>query len=124
VLAHRRRHRARFDSGDYVPLTAEGTRARNVVAFARGNQGSGKDGASIVVIGRFLTGLSAATQPPIGEAWGDTRLALPQAIASAELRDVISGTTVATEQSRIGELSIRLNHLFSHLPVALLEQHS
>jgi maltooligosyltrehalose synthase len=48
-LKHRRLNRARYDRGDHLPLSADGERARHVVAFARTLDGR----ASLTLVGRF-----------------------------------------------------------------------
>jgi (1->4)-alpha-D-glucan 1-alpha-D-glucosylmutase len=124
ALSFRRRHRALFDEGDYVALSVEGERSRHVVAYARRAGGE----TSIVVVGRFVSALGAATQRPLGEVWGDARILLPDTIPAARWRDVIGGETVEVAP-RTSERSdatgwIRLNDLFTRLPLALLEPHS
>ncbi len=120
VLAHRQRHREAFDRGDYIALAAEGERARHVVAYAR----VADESRSITIVSRFLAALHAASRPPVGAVWGDTRVRLPETLQPFRFRDVISGRTIETEVSSTGERAIRLSDLFAHLPVAVLEQHS
>jgi (1->4)-alpha-D-glucan 1-alpha-D-glucosylmutase len=125
VLAHRRRQRACFDRGAYIPLQVEGEHARHVVAYARGTG----EVVSITVVGRLLVGLGAATQPPVGAIWGDTRIRLPETVAAERFREVVTGETLTVgrggaELGQNGDRWIRLSNLFVHLPVAVLEQHS
>jgi (1->4)-alpha-D-glucan 1-alpha-D-glucosylmutase len=124
ALTYRRHHRALFDEGDYVALSVEGERSRHVVAYAR----RAGDQTSIVVVGRFLSTLGAATQRPLGDVWGDARILLPETIPAARWRDVIGGETVEVEprptEHAITSRGIRLSNLFTRLPLALLEPHS
>src|SRR5581483_7936969 len=71
-----------FTDGDYVPLLAEGDRARHVVAFARrhaaddASDGAGdRESWAIAVVPRWLSGMFGASQPPVGAApWATTSL--------------------------------------------------
>src|SRR6185369_16263808 len=70
VLNYRRDHRELFDEGDYLPLEAQGARARNLCAFARRSGGK----TLLVAVPRLLATLMPEPgQLPLGrEAWLDT----------------------------------------------------
>jgi (1->4)-alpha-D-glucan 1-alpha-D-glucosylmutase len=122
-LIFRRHHRELFDEGDYIALSVDGERARHVVAYAR----RAGDEMSIVVVGRFLSALGAATQRPVGDVWGDARILLPETMTAARWRDVIGGGTVEVEPRTPDANAtrwIRLSDLFTGLPLALLEPRS
>jgi (1->4)-alpha-D-glucan 1-alpha-D-glucosylmutase len=106
-----RRSRAEvFCQGEYVPLEATGSRAREVVAFGRLLD----DQAVIALAGRFFTRLPAR---PVGEhAWEDTRLRWPRA-GAATWRDAITG-----RELRVSGDEVPLAEALQHLPVALLER--
>ncbi|HVE49988.1 MAG TPA: malto-oligosyltrehalose synthase [Casimicrobiaceae bacterium] len=113
VLAFRRHHRALFDKGSYVPLTALGARNRHVLAFARVN---GNEGV-VVVAGRLFASLGLEpTQLPLAEElWQDTTLE-PKAIpAGARISDVVSGTTFTFDGSPLS-----IARLFADFPGAVL----
>jgi len=111
ALRLRRERPAIFAEGDYQPLAASGARAEHVCAYAR----AAGDEAVVVVVPRLVGALAGAgsSLPRGAAAWGDTVLALPQALAGRRLRDVLSGETFAG-----GEL--RLADLLARLPFALL----
>jgi len=117
ALAHRRRHRERYEQGAYLPLIAEGPRARHVVAFAR----LARDGsAAITVTGRFFAPREGSAQPPGDPAlWDGTRLMLPAELAGASYREVISEAEVSPGAD--GKTGLPLEEIFSMLPVAILE---
>jgi (1->4)-alpha-D-glucan 1-alpha-D-glucosylmutase len=115
ALDHRRRNRAVYDTGSYIPLTADGSRRAHALAFAR-VQGQT---ASITVTGRFFSVLGAAESAPLGEAiWGDTRIPLDRALPRGAWRDVLSGRVVRGAGEDGGTL--RLAEVFTDLPVAIL----
>ena len=60
ALKHRRLNRARYDRGDHLPLSADGERARHVVAFARTLDGT----ASLTLVGRLFSSLAGDGQAP------------------------------------------------------------
>ncbi|WP_110875771.1 malto-oligosyltrehalose synthase [Franconibacter helveticus] len=83
---------ALFRRGDYLPLSATGARAENVIAFAR-TQG---DEAVIVIAPRLVLGvLEGSLAAPHAELWVDTEIALPAALANRRYRDILSGKEVA-----------------------------
>jgi len=109
-----RRERAElFAHGAYVPLTARGRRAENVVAFARALDGD----AVVAVSGRFFTRLGVGREGALRlgrEAWGDTTLRL-EGVEAGRYRDVLTGREF---DAAAGVLP--LAELLSPLPVALL----
>jgi (1->4)-alpha-D-glucan 1-alpha-D-glucosylmutase len=123
ALLHRKRHRDLYETGTYLPLEVEGTRARHVVAFAR----VGKDGrASIAVAGRFFAELTAAARRedgaplPVGPAlWADTRLLLPPELAGQNYREAICDVALAPEVEHKSSLPVA--SIFSIIPAAILE---
>jgi (1->4)-alpha-D-glucan 1-alpha-D-glucosylmutase len=116
VLGHRRRRRALYERGSYVPLVPEGAQRHHVIAFARAQNGS----HAIVVAGRFFAAMGADTTPPLGEsAWLDTSLLLDRSLHAPEYRDAISGRIIRPRSD--AERTLRLGDVFSSLPVAVLE---
>jgi (1->4)-alpha-D-glucan 1-alpha-D-glucosylmutase len=117
ALAHRRRHPELYQEGAYLPLVAEGPRARHVVAFAR----VGSDGrAAISVTGRFFAPREGAPQTPGDPAlWEGTCLMLPAELARWSYRDVISEAELAPGSDH--KTGLPLERIFSMLPVAILE---
>ncbi|MFE8644577.1 malto-oligosyltrehalose synthase [Sphingomonas sp. NCPPB 2930] len=79
LLQLRQAHPEVFAAGGYRPLQAAGAHAKQLVAFQRGTG----DAVAITVAGRFLRSMD----PQGGlrgwtAAWGDTRIALPDAAAA------------------------------------------
>ena len=101
-----------FSAGGYGALAATGSAAGHVVAFRRAH---GKH-VLIVASGRlFAKLLGAAGKLPLGDAWGDTRLTIPDLAVGTVLSDVLSGTRVTLEGG-----GLPLARLFSALPAAAL----
>lgn len=103
LLKLRQQHTALFRRGDYLALNAHGTRADNVIAFARsrGNE------ALIVVAPRLM--LDDATNGLAGAVnWGDTEVGLAPSLAGRRYRDVLTGQQFTAAGSlKLAELSGR-----------------
>jgi len=99
-----------FHTGDYLPLKGRGPEASRVFAFARGHG----EAAVIAVVGRHL----ASSQPQAGRGatWRGTALQLPEALATSQLRDALTGRSVRVEGGQLW-----LEQVFLTLPFALLE---
>ena len=115
ALRFRRDHRGLFAEGSYTALAADGNRARNVVAFARGASGQ----ALVAAVGRFFLKLCNSHGKPYGEVWGNTSIAVPKRFSGTTFRDILTGQSVAVEQGEAGPI-LPAAKVFSHLPVALL----
>jgi (1->4)-alpha-D-glucan 1-alpha-D-glucosylmutase len=111
-----REHAGLFSVGGYVPLDAEGERARHVFAFAR-RHGVRR---ALIAIPRLLTRLVPnVVEPPLGPAvWGDTRILLSDVGLHRRFRNVLTGETVAGD--RPGQPWLELGEVFRNFPVALL----
>lgn len=113
TLRARRRLPQLFSGGAYVPLRAVGERAEHVFAFARvdGNH------AAIVVVPRMPVGLTGGDVHRFGDAglWGDTRLRLPNDVATGTFRDAFTGRDIASP-----ERSIAIADVLGTFPVAML----
>ncbi len=131
ALRFRRARRALFDAGDYLPLPAEGSRRRHVIAFARRAPrmpdapiDNDALGAAVVITGRLYTILTrpdsddVAAPPPVGApAWHDTFVTLPPELPRGGYREVLSGRRVDVDPQ--GRLA--LSEACADLPLALLE---
>ena len=107
----RRELRDVFDSGEYIPLSATGPQARNVIAFARRH---GEQWV-IAVVPRRPSVLVEVGVPPIGgEVWNETALALPED-APVEFRNALTGETVPVVAG-----GLALADALATLPVGLL----
>lgn len=112
VLSNRRADPEPFATGDYLPLSFDGERASNAIAFARrvGNAWS------MSVVPLHTTRLAPADEAPVGEAvWGDTCLLLPDDAPSTWV-DVITGATISASPNR----TIRVADILTIAPVSVL----
>ncbi|PTB17487.1 malto-oligosyltrehalose synthase [Trinickia symbiotica] len=106
---------ALFLEGSYIPLAVQGTHARHVVAFARRHG----DAYAIAIATRFASRLLAPESdvPLVDPAvWQDTRVELPQALASRALFDWLSPGAPKVDDD--GQLFVQ--DVLTALPVALL----
>jgi (1->4)-alpha-D-glucan 1-alpha-D-glucosylmutase len=105
-----------FREGEYVPFAAAGTCADHVVAFARRHGAQ----AAITIVPRLVVPMLRGERKQVtGEAWGDTRLALPPDLAGMTWRSALTGREVRAERDAAGG-SIRLAALLSDLPIDLM----
>ncbi|HKG27070.1 MAG TPA: hypothetical protein VKB09_15580, partial [Thermomicrobiales bacterium] len=89
-----------------------GSRRNHVVAFARRLERQ----EVVVAVPRLTIALTRGEEAaPLGEAWGDTRLALPDAADDARYRDAFTGEVVVARDAQL-----RLADVFAALPAALL----
>ena len=118
TLNYRRENQELFDAGEYLPLEAQGARARNLCAFAR--RGKGK--TVIAAAPRFMATLAPEPgQFPLGEAaWLDSFLLLPEG-ATGRYRNVITNEELSSVEHS-GKAGIPLANIFTSAPVALLEK--
>jgi (1->4)-alpha-D-glucan 1-alpha-D-glucosylmutase len=105
LLRARRDHDILFVRGAYTGATAVGAARDHVVVARRELAGM----AAVAIATRLPLGL-APGQWPVGEAWGDTTVALDR----AQWDDAITGNRVA------GGDAVRLRDVLRELPVALL----
>jgi (1->4)-alpha-D-glucan 1-alpha-D-glucosylmutase len=114
TLQARREHARVFMHGEYLPLSIVGERARNAIAYAR----RAGDALAIVVVGRLFASLGPGVgAPPVGAAWGDTRLEAGELAPAAgvALRDALSGQAL-----RLDGAPLPLARLLAHFPAAVL----
>jgi (1->4)-alpha-D-glucan 1-alpha-D-glucosylmutase len=104
LLQLRREHPALFGEGTYRPLFAEGPLAGHLIAFER-NFGQ----KSLLVVASRHT--AALGFPPIGPAWAETILPMPQ--SNTAWHDVFTGRMHGDGKSR-------LEDVLADLPVAAL----
>ena len=102
-----------FSSGTYLPLRVEGTYAGNVFAFFR----QVENRCAVVAVSRFLTVISPNERRlPLGDAWADTHVVLPESAAASGWRNPLTGEDPADVERK----QIPLSLLFRSLPVAVL----
>lgn len=108
-LRLRRRNPRLFLEGDYVPLYANGDRARHIAAFARRID----DQALVAVVPRQCAKLTGGESWPLGEkVWTNTELALPDDLSRASFRNVFTGEQVSSP--------LHAARLLARFPVAIL----
>ena len=83
ILRLRREHADLFERGEYVPLHTSGTFAECCVSFVRR-----LDDNWIAVIAPRLS--SRIGFPPIGEAWQDTAIQLPETFSLKDAHDLFT----------------------------------
>ncbi|MBA2430716.1 MAG: malto-oligosyltrehalose synthase, partial [Chthoniobacterales bacterium] len=107
-LLHLRRELPQlFKHGTYVPLAVSGTHAESCVAFAREHEGNW-----LLVIAPRLS--SRVGFPPIGEAWQDTAVQVPESLANSDATDLFTGRPLQVESG-----SLKLVHALADLPFAV-----
>ena len=112
-LRFRRDHADLMLQGVYEPLDVQGAAAGQILAFARCDV----CGTLIAIVPRLICSLPLpGHSPSLGaQAWGDTRVSLPEGIAARPYRHLLTGETM---QSVDGLLAVA--EVFRTLPVALL----
>ncbi len=111
ALRARNRHRAAFESSNYMPLEIEGAYRANCIAYAR------HDGDTWAITAAPLqtTELVNEGQFPVGRAvWQDTAIVLPEG-ASTVWTDALCGERLNAESGRVP-----LADALKHFPGALL----
>lgn len=109
ALKARTKYLSLFQTGDYIPLTIQGTHANHIIAFARQKDKQ----TAITIVPRFLTSLIKPGEAPLGEAvWQDTHLQLPT--------DDSRWHNILTHQSLQAQGTLSIGAALTHFPVALL----
>ncbi len=112
ALALRGRLGEVFRRGEYIPVAVEGTRSQHAFAFLRRLAGQ----SVLVVLPRFACPLMGARPPlPLGAAWEDTALVLPEGVRGV-FKNVFTGERVNVRYD--GRALMR--HIFTVFPVAML----
>jgi (1->4)-alpha-D-glucan 1-alpha-D-glucosylmutase len=108
LLQLRRGHADLFERGEYVPLHTSGTFAESCVSFVRR-----LDDNWIAVIAPRLS--SRIGFPPIGEAWQDTAIQLPETFSLKDAHDLFT-----CEPIRHHKRQVAVRDIFSVLPFAVI----
>lgn len=119
VLNHRRSLLNLYEQGTYRPLDCEGDLKSNVVAFGRYREGR----TAIAVAPRLVAHLMGdeGRVAPLGrDAWGETRLLLPDAPGlPRRWRDLLTDRLLELEDAD-GRPALAVGDLFEVVPVAML----
>ena len=108
LLQVRRGHADLFTRGEYLPLHTSGTFAECCVSFVRR-----LDDNWIAVIAPRLS--SRIGFPPIGEAWQDTAIQLPETLSLKDAHDLFTCQPIRHQK---GQVAVR--DVFSVLPFAVI----
>ena len=112
LLALRKQFPALFKDGNYRALTVRGAAAEHVLAYCRSHGGY----SVLVVCGRLFAKLLGAERAlPLGETWGDTRIAVPFLPDGTQLTDILSGVCLTLKGG-----TLALAHACVALPAAVL----
>ena len=112
ALHWRQTHRDLSKRGAYASLEITGEHARHIVAFARTLDGD----SAITLVPRFgLTLTQGEPNPPLGEIWGNTQIALPGQPGNASFRNLLTG-----ERLQVVDGNLHAADIFRKFPAALL----
>ncbi|MFN8391113.1 MAG: malto-oligosyltrehalose synthase [Bdellovibrionota bacterium] len=112
LLNLRKQHPRTFTAGDYVPVYAEGTKAKHICAFLRI---LGSD-VVLVVVPRLIYGLVGAEErPPIGDdIWQDTEILIPLPAQGLGFRNVFTDKPL-----RLASARLHVSEALAELPVGV-----
>ena len=108
ILQLRRGHPDLFERGEYVPLHTSGTFAECCISFVRQ-----LDENWIAVIGPRLS--SRIGFPPIGEAWQDTAIQLPEVLSLKDAHNLFTCKPIGHQKRQVA-----VRDVFSVLPFAVI----
>ena len=108
LLQLRRGHADLFERGEYLPLHTSGTFAESCVSFVRR-----LDDNWIAVIAPRLS--SRIGFPPIGEAWQDTAIQLPETLSLKEAHDLFTCQPIRHQKRQVA-----VRDVLSVLPFAVI----
>ena len=113
ILHERREHAGLFTEGEYLPLTASGSKSEHLFGFARRHRGM----TAVVAVPRLLARLGLhETAPSLASGvWADTRLNLTGLEPSTSWVNVFSGSRLTPKDG-----TFPATELFADFPVALL----
>jgi (1->4)-alpha-D-glucan 1-alpha-D-glucosylmutase len=94
ILRLRRKHADLFERGEYLPLQTSGTYAESCISFARR-----LDSDWVVIIAPRLT--SRIGFPPIGEAWQDTAIQLPEPLSLKNAHNLFTCQPIRHQKRQI-----------------------
>jgi len=116
-LNFRRERQELFQSGDYLPLYADGKYREHVCAFTR----RVGDRWIVVAAPRLMMGHLGTDELPLGAAvWQQEQIILPPR-APASWRNILTDELLTARQSKAGRRTLLLCEIFSAFPVALLQ---
>jgi (1->4)-alpha-D-glucan 1-alpha-D-glucosylmutase len=103
-----------FQRGEYLPLSATGSQADHVVAFARRLRSETVFVAVPRMVGGLLDKVEDFALPPVGPGvWEDTQLVLPFCDCKKKYRNQFTGELLEVERQ------ISVSRAFAEFPIAL-----
>jgi (1->4)-alpha-D-glucan 1-alpha-D-glucosylmutase len=115
-LRFRRAHADFLEEASYRPLSAAGSAADHLVAFARHSAA----GTLVAIAPRLVATLMAGDRLPIGAAaWGNTHLEMPADLPATTFRHVMTGEIVERDRSA-NQAALPVARAFRTCPLALL----
>jgi (1->4)-alpha-D-glucan 1-alpha-D-glucosylmutase len=114
TLCLRKRWPDVFQRGEYLPLTVQGARADQIVAFIRKSETA----SVLVVVPRLVASLLGDSNlPPIGsKVWEDTNILVPSCGAWGKYRSAFTGEGRDLPKA---DAKIAVSELLEHFPAAL-----
>jgi (1->4)-alpha-D-glucan 1-alpha-D-glucosylmutase len=108
LLRFRREHGDLFERGEYLPLQTTGTFTESCVSFVRR-----LDDNWIAVLAPRLS--SRVGFPPVGEAWQDTAIQLPETFSFRDAHDLFTCRPIRHQKRQVA-----VRDVFSVLPFAVV----
>ncbi|MPY73950.1 MAG: malto-oligosyltrehalose synthase [Alphaproteobacteria bacterium] len=115
LLRARRENPMLFRQGSYVPLAVEEDAEGRVLAFARVWEGT----ALVVVAPRFVSSLGDGRAPPLGSAWGERAVVVPDALKQCRFRNLLATGDIAVAPCS-GQPRLRVAEVLARFPTAVL----
>lgn len=116
LLRARQENPMLFHQGAYLPLAVEEDAEGRVLAFAR----LWDETALVVAAPRFVSSLGGDGQaPPLGSAWGERAIILPDALKRCRFRNLFTTDDVAVAFGA-AQLRLRVAEIFARFPTAVL----
>ncbi|MGI2031283.1 malto-oligosyltrehalose synthase [Rhizobium panacihumi] len=84
-----------FAEGSYIPLTASGKRAGNIVSFARNK---GEETVLLIAPRLVLAAFADHPSPAALDGWEETTLTLETGLANRRYRDLFSGRIISADE--------------------------
>lgn len=118
LLTFRKANHVLFANGSYFPLSIEGAKKDNLVAFMR----STPEQSLIVVVSRFfMETTNFGEKLPVGDVWKDTWIQLPESRGNvSSFLDLFSGEKLNFAKSSEEILRLDMEKVLKTLPYAVL----
>ena len=116
-LQARQQYAELFSTGEYVPLSVEGSKEKHILAFARRTDGA----TAILAVPRLCAQLTEKETSILDpDVWQDTTIQIPEEWAEASYRNQFTAEECFTARGEGGRVAIKAANLFQVIPWALL----